>query len=279
MSEINRYADKSGYTGNIYLPAGITQKNNNNFPLVHAADIQISTNASERLSDKLLSLDQILDNVINMTEGINGTIKNYIYNCIDNELSQNYNLSLSAPIVDIMCPSYINDVVITIQTKGIYTIHLEKQVENEWTEIDRTERTNLTVNSDIPETKVVYSNLDQGTYRIYTLRNYNNFTYEGYTESFNMTSFSPEQYISIAELFSPSAVEQFTPQPNLIMVTIQQIHDGYRPEIENTTIVNNDITWVFNNDWEITYTPQRLIYTAIWHDAADIEEAQPEGRE
>ena len=275
MSEINRYADKNGYTGNVYLPAGIIQKNNNNFPLVHAADIQISTNASERLSDKLLSLDQILNNIVNMTEGIDGTIKNYI----DNELSQNYNLSLSAPTVNIMCPSYINDVVITIQTKGIYTIHLEKQVENEWTEIDGTERTNLTVNSDISETKVVYPNLDQGTYRIYTLRNYNNFTYEGYTESFDIANFTPEQHIGIAELFSPSAVEQFAPQPNLILVTIQQIHNGYRPEIENTTILNNNTTWVFNNDWEITYTPERLIYTAIWHDAADIEEAVPEGRE
>lgn len=266
MSEINHYADKSGYTGNIYLPAGITQKNNNNYPLVHAADIQISANASERLSDKLFAVDQILNS-------IDSRIKDYI----NNELSQNYNLSLSAPIVDIMCPSYINDVVITIQTKGIYTIHLEKQVENEWTEIDGTERTNLTVNSDISKTEVVYPNLDQGTYRIYTLRNYNNFTYEGYTESFNIASFSPEQYVTVAELFSPSAVEQFAPQPNLILVTIQQIHNGYHPEIENTTLLNN--TWVFNNDWEITYTPERLIYTAIWHDAADIEEAVPEGRE
>ena len=48
------------YDGTVVLAAGITQKNGNTFPLVHAKDIQLGQEASERLTDKLAAYDAIL---------------------------------------------------------------------------------------------------------------------------------------------------------------------------------------------------------------------------
>lgn len=48
------------YDGTVVLAAGITQKNGNTFPLVHAKDIQLGQVASERLTDKLAAYDAIL---------------------------------------------------------------------------------------------------------------------------------------------------------------------------------------------------------------------------
>ena len=48
------------YYGTVVLPAGLTQKNGNNFPLIHAKDVQIGIYQDERLNDKLAYYDAIL---------------------------------------------------------------------------------------------------------------------------------------------------------------------------------------------------------------------------
>lgn len=48
------------YEGTIVLAAGITQKNGNTFPLVHAKDIQLGQVSAERLTDRLNLYDSIL---------------------------------------------------------------------------------------------------------------------------------------------------------------------------------------------------------------------------
>lgn len=51
----------STYRGTIEIPAGLTQKGiNNDYPLMHAKDIQIGNNEANRLTDKLADYDQIL---------------------------------------------------------------------------------------------------------------------------------------------------------------------------------------------------------------------------
>lgn len=48
------------YDGTVLLAAGLTQKNGNDYPLIHAKDVQIGQVASERLTDKLAAYDAIL---------------------------------------------------------------------------------------------------------------------------------------------------------------------------------------------------------------------------
>ena len=48
------------YLGTVIVPAGLTQKNNNTYPIVHAKDIQIGQDVSERLTEKLAAYDIIL---------------------------------------------------------------------------------------------------------------------------------------------------------------------------------------------------------------------------
>lgn len=68
------------YDGTVVLAAGITQKNGNTFPLVHAKDIQLGQEASERLTDKLAAYDAILREIYgrapslltNLTSGSTG---------------------------------------------------------------------------------------------------------------------------------------------------------------------------------------------------------------
>ena len=48
------------YLGTVIVPAGLTQKNSNTFPIIHAKDVQIGQEASERLTEKLNAYDIIL---------------------------------------------------------------------------------------------------------------------------------------------------------------------------------------------------------------------------
>lgn len=48
------------YRGSVPLAAGLTQKGTGTFPLIHAKDVQIGNIESDRLSDKLADIDQIL---------------------------------------------------------------------------------------------------------------------------------------------------------------------------------------------------------------------------